>query len=129
MPHDETAPGLDALRLALRDAAGQLRQYGRLAASRLFGTVSNEDGRYKAIVDLEERSLFTRAEMNAVVQLLVAKGLVTEAEWTAQCVEEYRLLVASVGRSWPELTVEAHAIHVHDLPAHAARAKREGWPR
>jgi hypothetical protein len=129
MPHDESTPGLDTLTRELRAAAGQLRQYGRLAVSRLFGTVASTDGRYKAIVDLEERSLFTRAEMNAVARILLDKGVVTQAELTAAMVEEYRHLVAAVGKQWPELVVEEHAIHVKDLPAHAARARREGWPR
>lgn len=129
MPHDEHASGLDTLARELRAAAGQLRQYGRLAASRMFGTLSSEDGRYKAVVDLSERSLFTRAEMNAVARILIDKGVVTQAELTAVMVEEYRHLVAAVGKTWPELTVEEHAIHVTDLPAHAARAKREGWPK
>lgn len=99
MPHDEHASGLDTLARELRAAAGQLRQYGRLAASRMFGTLS------------------TRAEMNAVARVLIDKGVVTQAELTA------------VGKTWPELRVEEHAIHATDLPAHAARAKREGWPK
>lgn len=129
MPHDEHASGLDTLARELRAAAGQLRQYGRLAASRLFGTVAPTDGRYKAIVDLEERSLFTRAEANGIARILIDKGVVTQAELTAVMVKEYRHLVAEVGKRWPELRVEEHAIHVTDLPAHAARAKREGWPK
>ncbi|MDB4930841.1 MAG: hypothetical protein JWM10_3325 [Myxococcaceae bacterium] len=129
MSENEQRDGMDALQGALREAAGRLRQYGRLAAARMFGTQLSSDGRYKAVVDLSERTLFTRAEMNAVGRLLIDKGVVTEAELTAAMVEEYRHLVGSVGKGWPELEVHEHSYTVTDVAAHAARAKREGWPR
>lgn len=129
MNNDEQQTGRAALGRALHDAASQLRQYGRLACARLFGTIASDDGRYKAIVDLAERSYFVRAECSALARLLIEKGVVTEDEWTATCVEEYRALVAAVGRTWPEVEVHPDRYEVTDLAAHAARSKRERWPR
>lgn len=118
----------DTLRAELRRAAQRLRQFGRLAASRLFGTLPTTSGRYKAVVDEWERSLLLRAEMNALVLLLVDKKVVTSAEWTARVVEEIRALADAHQKLWPELTTDEVGIHVHDAQAFAARSKSEGWP-
>lgn len=120
---------LSILRAEMQKAAQRLRQFGRLAAGRLLGTVPNTDGRYKAIVDEWERSLFTRAEVNGLSKILIAKGIVTEAELTATIVEEYRHLADAMQKGWPELTVDEVGIHVHDAAAFAERSRREEWPK
>ena len=116
------------LAMEVRRAAQRLQQFGRLAASRLFGTMLSTDGRSKAVVDEWERSLILRAEMNALVGLLIDKGIVTEAEWAARSVEALRHLADAHAKTWPELTVDETGIHIHDMAAHAARAKAERWP-
>lgn len=118
----------DTLREQLRAAAQRLRQFGRLSASRMFGTQLATDGRYKAVMGIEERGLFARAELNAVARLLVDKGVVTEAEWTARVIEEMRHLADAHAKQWPELTAKEDGLHVHDLAAHAQRSKDERWP-
>lgn len=118
----------DSLRTELHRAAQRLRQFGRLAVGRLFGTQPNTSGRYKAIVDEWERSLFTRAEVNALARILIEKRVVSSPEWAATVVEEYRALADAMQKQWPELTTDEVGIHVHDPAAFAARSKAEGWP-
>lgn len=119
---------MQTLDTEIRRAAQRLRQFGRLAASRLLGSLPSTSGRYKAIVDEWERSLLTRAEMNGLARLLVEKGVFTRAEWAATALEEIRALADAHEKSWPELRVDEAGIHVHDPQAFAARAKAEGWP-
>lgn len=119
---------IGTLRSEMMKAAKRLRQFGRLAAGRMFGTLANTDGRYLAVVDEWERSLFTRAEMNAVARILIDKGIISTAEWTAAVVEEYRHLADAMEKGWPELRVTETGIDVHDLAAHAERSRRERWP-
>lgn len=119
---------MQTLNTEIRRAAQRLRQFGRLAAGRLFGSLPASHGRYKAIVDEWERSLFTRAEVSGLVRLMIEKGVFTRAEWAATTVEEYRALADAHAKLWPELTTDEAGIYVHDVPAYTARAKAEGWP-
>jgi hypothetical protein len=125
--HERQSPA-ETLNAEIRRAAQRLRQFGRLAASRLFGTLPNTSGRYKAVVDEWERSLFTRAELSGLARLMIEKGVFTRAEWAATTIEEYRALADACEKSWPELRVDELGIHVHDLAAFTARSKSEGWP-
>lgn len=127
-PAPPKGPDIQALTEKLRTAAQRLRQFGRLSASRMFGTLLATDGRYKAVVGMEERGLFARAELNALVRLLVDKGVFTEAEWTERVAAEMEHLAAEHAKQWPELRAEPDGIHVHDLPRHAKRSRDERWP-
>lgn len=120
---------MDLLRQRYRAAAQRLRQFGRLTAGRMFGTMTPEDGRYQAVMGIEERGLFARAELNALVKLLVDKGVVTEADWTERVTAELAHLTETHEALWPELTVDAIGVHIHDVPAYMARANRERWPK
>lgn len=117
------------LRREMFKAAQRLRQFGRLAAGRLFGTLPNADGRYLAVVDEWERSLLVRAEASGLSRVLIEKGIISRAEWVAIVLEEYRALGDAIEKTWPELRVDDIGIHITDPAAFAARAKREGWPK
>lgn len=41
----------------------KLRQVGRVQIGRILGSVTNQHGGYKALIDLLERSYFMRAEI------------------------------------------------------------------
>lgn len=110
--------------------AMRLRQFGRLQIGRLLGTVSNEDGRYKAWIDLLERSYFMRAELNAITKVLLDAGIINEGTWQKALDEEFTAFVADLSKQWPEVEVaeDGRSFTIRDLGAWAERCKREGWP-
>lgn len=109
-------------------AMRRARQIGRITAGRLFGTIPNTSGKYIAIMDLEERAIYCRAEMNAVAALLIKKGLITSEEFQAQLAEELNHLADSYQAKIPEVLFTPIGMTVTDVKAFAERAKREGWP-
>ena len=110
------------------DVAMMLRQFGRLQLGRLVGTVLGSEGRYRAAMDLLERCYFMRAELNAVVKILIDKKIVTAEEWEKTCTEEYEWYVAQLAKDWPEIKVTATGYTILDPVVFARRSKEEGWP-
>jgi len=125
----ENSDAMGTLAREIHDAASRLRQFGRLLAGRLLGSVPSEHGGYKGLVDLWEKAAYTRAEVNALTRLVKERLHVTDAELSAAFLEEYRYLVDAEAQRWPEVRVEPGGFTVTDPEAFAARAKREGWPR
>ena len=110
--------------------AKRLRQWARVGVGRLTGSVSAESGTYKAVISMEEARLFHRAELTALGQLLVEKGLVTRDEITSATIDEMNELEKDLAKSWPEIEVapDGTSFSIKDLKGFAARARREGWP-
>ena len=108
----------------------RLRQYARLAVSRVLGTCSNELGAYKSLVAGEEGRLLMRAEITALTQLIIDRKLASLEEVQKAITDEMAELLKVLAMDWPEVEVPASGVGftIKDLPAFAARAKREGWP-
>jgi hypothetical protein len=106
----------------------KLRQVGRMQISRILGTVPNTAGRYKAWIDLLERSYFMRAELNALAGLLLEKKVFTEAEWTRKLEGELRFFFEALAKQWPEIEFTTSGFNVIDPQALAARSRSEMWP-
>jgi hypothetical protein len=112
----------------LHDLAMKLRQVGRIQIARILGTVPSTHGGYKALIDLFERCHFMRAEINAITSLMLAKGLVSEAEVSKAFEEEMAHYLAAVVKDWPEIEFQADGYTIKDVEALAKRSKREEWP-
>lgn len=120
----------EVLRNAYLNLCQRLRQFGRLDAGRLLGTVPSTHGGYLAWMDLFEKAVFLRAEGNAVVKLLMDKGIVTQGEWLERVTDEMAHMMTVYGEKWPEIEVDASGsgFTVKDLQAFAKRCQKEGWP-
>lgn len=118
--------------MALRDdvikAYNRLRQFGRLDFGRIFGTAGRENGRYRAMMGLFERSFAARVELNALVSLLVDRGVFTADEWLLAQKEEAAYLLELLAKEWPEVEIHSDGFVVKDVKALHERSKREGWP-
>ena len=114
--------------VSIRGLAQKLRQVGRMQIGRILGTVPSDHGGYKALIDLIERSYFVRAELNAVTDLLVTKGIVTSYELQKAFDNDYRVLFEAVSKKWPEIEFTEAGCTIKDPKALAERMKREGWP-
>ncbi len=106
----------------------KLRQVGRMQIGRLLGSVPNTDGKYKAWIDLLERSYFMRAELNAMAALLVEKKVFTLAEWRKQLEREFQYYFDALAKDWPEIEFDDTGFTITNPQALAERSRREKWP-
>jgi hypothetical protein len=70
-----------ATKESLNRALQKLAKWRGLFAGWQLGTRPDTDPECQAVRDHREMSLFTRVEINAMLDLLVKKGLVTDQEW------------------------------------------------
>lgn len=114
----------DIHRLGMR-----LRQYARYSLGRILGTVPITSGRYKYHIDHQERSLFMRADLNALTGLLVKKGVFTEQEWNEAWTKEAEQYCEDLARQWPEIQVAHNGRSFQlDTVGFDKRCKAEEWP-
>ena len=106
----------------------KLRQVGRMQIGCILGSVPNTSGAYKALIDLLERCYFMRAELNALAAILIAKNVMTVAEWQKQVDEEMAHYFAAIAKDWPEIEFREDSFAIKDARALAERSAREGWP-
>lgn len=113
-----------------RNLCQRLRQFGRLQAGRLLGTVPDTRGSYKAWMDAYEKFAVGRAELNPLTKLMIEKGVFTRGEWLTQVTDELAWLIEQEAKGWPEVEVfaDGRGFTVKDLVAFKARCEREAWP-
>lgn len=123
-------PARHVLEETYRNLLQRLRQFGRLQEGRIFGSTFDTDGRHKAWMDLFEKVIFARAELNALTKLLIDKGVFTQAEWLSQVTDEAAWLFEQEMKHWPEIEVaeDGKSFAIKDMQAFANRCQRERWP-
>lgn len=77
-----------ALLTAYHEALNKLHKWRTIFVSWQLGTRSNTDGEALAVGDHRSVTLIMRAELNALVALMVKKGVFTEEEYVTQIIEE-----------------------------------------
>ena len=108
--------------------SGRLAQYARMAASRVLGTRLESNGGFRAIRLLDHGRHIHRAEITAIVSLLIDKGVFTLEEYQGAMKAEMEMLLSDLQQEWPEIVAHPQMTEVKDAKAFAERAKREGWP-
>jgi hypothetical protein len=84
------------------------------------------DPETQAIRDHREVTMIMRAELSALVGLLLAKGVFTAKEWTDQLAVEADALNAMYERKWPGVTATQQGL-TYDLPKVKAAGWMAGW--
>jgi len=108
------------------DWLNRLHHWGFILVSRIVGTKPATDHPTKGIRDVINKTLYLRAEVNAQTNLLIKKGLFTEAEFNEQLQEECRLLCAQYEKAFPGVRASELGIEIFDTRKFAETAK--GWP-
>lgn len=107
----------------------RLRQFARYSIGRILGTVSNKDSKYLFFIDLAESKLYHRAELNAIIKVLVDKKVLKVGEWEQYVAKELELAVKEQQTHWPECTPAADGKScVIDVKGAQKRCQEEGWP-
>lgn len=89
-----------------------------------LGTRSNDDPECQAVRDHREQTIIMRAEITAIVGLLVKKGLITVDEFNAQLADEADHLERAFQRRWPGAKASDDGMVYNP---HEAFAWMQGW--
>jgi hypothetical protein len=101
-------------------ALNVLAKWRGLFAGWQLGTRPKGDPESDAVRDHRELTIMLRAESNALVALLLQKGVFTEDEWSAALEREAKALAASYERRFP-------GVVAHDYGLSFDPAKVAGW--
>lgn len=109
---------------AATDALNRLTKWRTVLAGWQLGTRSDTDAECQAVRDHREATLILRAEVSAIIDLLVAKGVCTRAELEAAIVESADFYSDSYARKFPGFTATDNGLSMD--PTKAADTMR-GW--
>ena len=85
-------------------ARNRVTTWRTLFAGWQLGTRPKGDPECDAVRDHRELSILLRVESSALVGLLLAKGLITAAEWETALAQEANLLNSDYARRFPGVT-------------------------
>jgi hypothetical protein len=105
-------------------ALQRLAKWRTVFAGWQLGTRAKGDPESDAVRDHREISILMRAELNALVGLLVKNGVFTAEEWTAALDREAEQLSADYTRRFPGFKATDYGLEIS--PAIAADTTR-GW--
>ena len=105
-------------------ALQKLAKWRTVFAGWQLGTRAKGDAECDAVRDHRESSILLRAEMNALVSLLVQKRIFTPEEWHAAVENEAAMLDADYERRFPGFKSTEHGM---DIDVALARETTKGW--
>jgi len=82
-------------------ALAKLAKWRKFFASWQLGTRSDNDGESRAIRQHRELSILLRVEVNALIALLLGKGVFTQQEWQAAIEAEAKALDHAYEETYP----------------------------
>jgi hypothetical protein len=114
----------EELSAAMEKALNRLAKWRMVLAGWQLGTRAKGDPECDAVRDHRESSLMLRAELNAVVQLLVEKNLIGSEEWAKQVTLEADLLSAEYEKRFPGFKAVDYGM---EMDAKIAAQTMKGW--
>lgn len=105
-------------------ATQRLAKWRTLFAGWQLGTRAKGDPEGDAVRDHREVTILLRAEMNALLGLLVEKGVITFEEFAVALEREADLLSADYARRFPGIRAADHGL---EFVPHIAADTMRGW--
>jgi len=109
------------------DALNRVAKWRGLFAGWQLGTRPKGDPESDAVRDHREATILLRVESSALVGLLLAKGLITAAEWETALAQEANLLNADYSRRFPGVKATDHGLVIDVAKAAAADSWMKNW--
>jgi hypothetical protein len=110
------------------DPLNKLCKWRMVFAGWLGGTKTMNEGGARAARDWAEKWLIMRAEMNALIQLLVEAKVITFEQFQAQVQFEAELLDRQMERNFPGFRSTDVGMEIYDAKLAAETTKRLGFP-
>jgi hypothetical protein len=108
-------------------ALNKVAKWRKFFASWQLGTRPDTDGEYKALAHQNELLIMLRVEATALTDVLLKKGIITQAEWQAALEREARTLDKDYQERFPGFSTSQGGLHVK-LPEARETMKRLGFP-
>lgn len=108
-------------------ALNRLARWRTVFASWQLGTRSDTDGECEAVKDHREATMLLRAEVSALVALLMNKGLFTRVDFTEQLGKEAELLMRAYEKHFPGFRTDDDGV-VLDVPVANETIKKLHFP-
>jgi hypothetical protein len=96
---------------SLHEALQKLAKWRAVFAGWQLGTRIKEDPEAQALRDHRELSLLLRVEVNALVRILVDKGLITEQQWINTLEHEAQLYDRDLEERFPGARTSLNGVH------------------
>ena len=109
---------------SLSDALNKLCKWRMVFAGWQLGTRSSDDPECQAVRDHREVTILLRAEVTALIGLLIERGVFTTAEFTAALTREAAQLDKDYERHFPGFTTSLMGVHVD---VRKASETMKGW--
>ena len=109
-------------------ALNRVTRWRTLLAGWQLGTRPKGDPESDAVRDHREVTILLRVEGSALVNLLVAKGLITAQEWDAALAQEAHMLNAAYERRFPGVRATDDGLAMDARKIEAA-GWMKGWKR
>jgi hypothetical protein len=97
----------------MQRALNRLAKWRNLLAGWQLGTRATGDPECDAVRDIRELLLILRAEQSAIANLLMRKGVITEAEWCTTVENEANLLSDSMALRFPGFQATDVGLEMH----------------
>jgi hypothetical protein len=117
---------LGELRQSCRAALEKLCKWRLAYAGRWLGTRPKSDPACASVRDFTDARLLLRAEVSALVGLLLKKGLLTEVEWLTAIKEEAEQLDRDQEQVFPGYRSTPVGLEIYDVAA--AKETMKSWP-
>lgn len=104
-------------------ASNRLAKWRQVFAGWQLGTRTDGDPECAAVRDHREITIMLRVEQNALVGLLIKKGVITELEWTEALASECDQYESDLQKKFPGMRASDDGIH-YDLPLAGETMKR-----
>lgn len=102
-------------------ALNRLGKWRMVFAGWQLGTRSDQDPEAQAVRDHRDLSIMLRVEVNAMTNILIDKGIITEDEWRAAVLDEAELMNKDLEKRFPGVRATDYGMEFFDL------SKAEKW--
>jgi len=113
------------LREQLEAALNRVTKWRSVLAGWQLGTRSIEDAEARAVRDHREITMLMRAELNAMLQMMLAKEIFTDDEWMQTLLDEVERMDRDFEHRFPGFKATHYGM---DIDVQIARETMKGWP-
>lgn len=107
--------------------SNKLAKWRSFFASWQLGTRSKDDGEFRAVKNQYELLILLRADVNALTDMMIKKGVFTQEEFTAALIRESRTLDHAYEQAYPGFSATEDGLSMQ-LPQALETMHRLGFP-
>lgn len=123
---DENKSRFKHLRARSEMLRNRVHHWSQITIGALVGTVPSSPGT-RFLRALEDGRMFLRCEHQALAGLLIAKGVITQAEYIEALSKEYEIMLAALESQHPGVRATDSGVHM-DVEEIVKAGWQKDWP-